>query len=168
MADAKHNRRKFLQRSFFALTGAAVGGTIAAREEGEPEVVIPKDQPIAPVVAPEQELPFVRGLPDEVEALNKKHRQQHPRPDLERDEPIRGKPEQMTERSEREERIAKGAVVGGMVGLAVHMGATVNMKRSADAGATQNDPERVEWERRQKLIRDTEERYNQRRDDHDR
>jgi hypothetical protein len=157
---AKHNRRQFLQRAAAAILGGGAGAGFAARMEDAPP------PPPAEPNAQNLPAPFVHPVPEELlkapnkpledmrrqqaeQAARARQRQQNPKP------------------GDKEERIVKGAVAGAVVTLGAQFVLGVNSKRNAEGGATQNDQERVEWERRRQIRQEMEDRYenNRGRDD---
>lgn len=178
MADDRHNRRSFLRRAVLYTTGAGLGAGLNVIREPDP----------GPQGPPQNQLPLARPVPGAdgnpapkpkfLREMEEKARQEYE--EEQKDMPEGGHAHRQKERqkerqkdqmfpnmSEKGERAAKGAVVGTMVVAALDLVSRVDTKKSAEDGATQNDPERVEWERWQQRRRDREERERNRNKDHD-
>lgn len=157
MAGDKENRRSFLRRITMMGIGAGVGGAIASVSDPEPEALPVVRQPFATPVPGEDGQPAKKPrFVEEMEEQARREQEEGHKPDR-----------QFPGMSEEGERIAKGAVVGAVVGAGVSQLHKAYPNNSGEAGATQNDPKRVEWERWQQRHRDREERERNRNRDNE-
>jgi hypothetical protein len=136
------------------LSGAGIGGMVGVRTADDAV----KQEAQAKPLTPDQQLPFARPLPEipgakkrqppvQPPAVEGGHAQKH------------GPKKKFTDLSDEGEHIVKCAVMGAAVGAGAEFLLRSNSKATAEAGATQNDEERVRWERQQEIRRQMDERY---------
>ncbi len=157
-----------MQRTILGLTGAAAGAGINSSGEAAPDAPV---QPIAPQnghpVNPGYQHPFVHPVPAELQPIEQQQAQKPAAapavPQAKGQQAAGNHQKGILERKDKGSRAAVGAVFGAVAGVGVHLLASVNSKKNAEAGATQNDEERVKWER-QRQIREEMDRRNYGRD----